>query len=381
MLRSGTFEAHPYLRLSGIYNSNVLLQPRSGALLSSWIHQVNAGFKTSLEPAPLHRLEADYDLEHQGFTKDPSANNALNHAAGILYRYLGPSGLTADVRDAYVNTVSPPNTERTERLRWWSNTVSLDSEYSPQGRDAFVGLEAAHTTFLYTDDAPSLRAQANRYEQRAGARLGYRVLPGTRVYAAYRRGLIRYTAATTSPSKNNKSHTAAAGLETGLTGKVEGRLEAGLHYRGYDDAAVPGGGRATRTFTALGELRYRPLERTRLTLTARRTVEEAAFLNNRYYVATGGLAELEHALPWLLTVSLLGGVQRNRYPEQTTLAGVAARRRDDVYQARVGLERPVFQDWVLLGASWGYRARFSKGMTEQFNYRGQVAAVTLSLVL
>lgn len=369
VLAWGGLEAHPYLRLSETYHSNIFLSP-PGSEVSSWIHTANPGLKASLEGLR-NRLDLYYDAELQFFTKDPSLNNAVNQGAGILYKYAGPE-VKVVLRDDFLNTVDPPNSEQTGRQRRWQNAAGADAEYAPEGGALFFGVEGSHTAHKYVADNPALRSRLNRYEQRAGARLGYRIMPKTRAYGGYRRGVIHYTADVLPPTKNNKSHTLFAGLEADLANKLDARVEAGLDRRKYDDEPVSGGGRTARNFLFDARLGYEPIERTRLELSASRSLQEALLAANRFYTATGASAALTHRFPERLAVSLRASYERDVYSDSA--------RRDDVYLGRAGLGYKLL-DWLRLEAAYQRRARRSRGFSDRFDYRADVYSLGAVLSL
>jgi hypothetical protein len=366
-LEWGGFVVHPFMRLSETYNSNIFLDP-AGSEVGSWMHQANPGFKAGLESGS-HRVDLNYEGWLQLFTKDPSKNNAYNQGAGLLYKYAGPE-FTARLKEDYLNTVDPPNSEQTGRQRRWQNVLGGDAEYAPEDGSLFVGAEASHAAHKYVADNSVLRERLNRYEQRAGAKAGYRIAPKTRAYGTYRRGVIHYTADATPPTKNNKSHALAAGFETEIANMLDARAEAGIERRRYDEEAVAGGGRDAKSLIFDARLGYSPLERTRLELTASRSLQEATFFASRFFTATGGALSLSHRFPEeRLAVALRGGYERDVYSESFA----ARSRRDDIYRGRAGVELGL-RDWAKLEASYEHRVRFSPGL-EQFNYRAHIASL------
>lgn len=367
VLETGRYGLHPYARLSESYDSNIFRRP---APVSSWVHALEAGFRAGWQSLPRQRLDLGYGLEQQAFTTDPSRNNALNHSADFLYRYASPAGFGVRAGDAYVDTVDPPNTEQVDRRRRWSNEAWLGLDYAPEEGAFFLGLEGRHLVHRYVDHDAAVRDRFNRQELHGELKAGYLVLPKTRAYAVYRRGAIRFTDESFSPSKDSKAHGVAAGLETAPAGKLTGKVEGGVEYRRFDDPASPGG-RHARNAVVAAELGYRPQERTRLLLSASRAVEETAFADNRFYVATGGSLSLRHRLPRKLTVTLLGALQRNSY----TLGA----RSDHVYQGRASLDYDL-REWLSAGLSYLYRSRFSS-LSGQFSYRSHVTGLSLSVAL
>lgn len=367
-LRTGTLEAHPYIRLSRSYDTNVLLERRGR---SSWIHALTGGLRSGWAPSEAHRLDLDYGLGYERYSRDPQANSALEHGGELRYAYAGPR-LTGRLRQAYVNTVDPPNSEQTARLRRWRSELRGELDYAPEGGLLFAGVEGGHARHQYLGGSPALRALQDRYELRAGARAGVRPRPDARVYAAYRRGSVHYAA---GGGRSHGSHTGVLGLEGLLSPKLAGRVEAGATARRYEQA--PADARETVMSAAL---LYRAAQRSELELSARRALEESVFAGNRYYIAAGGSLRARHRLPGGLTVGGLALLERGDYPAPAPIAGALRRRRDELYHGRLSLEYP-FNEWLKAELSHDYRARFSRDASEQFNYRQQITAAALELSL
>lgn len=401
-MKYGAVEAHPYLKLSEVYDSNIFLQPRSkvkgnnansntaGPVLGSWIHTINGGVKLGAQLSEMHRLDLSYDFGYKAYSKDPKSNNTFNQGVDFGYGYHGPMGITAHAKDTYINTVDPATSELTQRVRRWQNTAGVDVQYAPEGGAFFGGIDAQDTVHKYVSD-PILGRQLNRSEVGVGLKAGYRVMPKTRVYAAYHRQLIHYSAHPARPTKNNKSHLVDIGIEGQIAPKLTGQVQTGFSYRKYDDPAsiaangLPGTNqsRISRNWTLATKLGYRPLERTKVDLSLSRSLQESSFVGNPFYIATAAGINASHQLPWKLALGANLGWEQDKYSQTTitALSGGAAfatvNRRDDLYQAGGSLSYDI-QSWLKAGLDYQYRARFSHNLSEQFNYRDHVTGITIA---
>lgn len=386
-MKYGPVEVHPYLKLSEIYDSNIFLQPESkvagqnannntaGPVLGSWIHSVNVGAKVAAQLAEMHRLDLAYDGNYRAYSKNPSDNNTYNQGVDGMYSYNGPMGLAGHLKDTYVNTMDPATSEQTQRIRRWFNTAAFDLQYAPEGGNFFAAVDAAHTVHKYVQN-PTLGGLLNRYEQMGGAKLGYMLGAKTRAYVGYHRQIIHYTANPASPTKNSKNHLVDLGVEGEIAPKVTGQVQFGGQHRRYDDAAFTGAQRDFRTWTAATNINYKPLERTKATLSLSRSLQEATFGRSQFYVASAVGLNVVHRLPGKLTATLGGGFEQDRYSEVVTLAGFTGHRRDDLYQAIAGLTYDI-QPWLQAGVTHMYRTRHSNGLSEQFNYKNHISGVTI----
>jgi hypothetical protein len=387
-MKYGPVEFHPYLKLSEIYDSNIFLNPSHGPVvgnnannnlagpqLGSWIHTLNAGVKVGAQIAEMHRLDLAYDMVYKAYSKDPRSNNTVNQGVDAMYSYKGPMGFGGHLKDTYVNTVDPATSELTQRTRRWNNTAGIDGEYAPEGGNLFGGVDLNESVDKYVSN-PATAVLLDRYTQLFGFKAGYLVMPKTRAYLAYHRQVIHYTDHPGAPSKNNKAHLLDFGVEGELAPKLTGQVQTGLQYRNYDDAPTVGAKRITRNWMVATNLNYRPLERTKATLSLSRSLQESTFGANQFYIASSAGLNVTHKLPWKVTAGVNAGIEQDKYPLTSTVGTTVVNRRDDLYQVGANLDYDI-QEWLKAGLNYEYRTRFSHALSEQFNYRDHVTGITI----
>ncbi|MCM2305763.1 MAG: outer membrane beta-barrel protein, partial [Elusimicrobia bacterium] len=278
----GQLALHPHYRLTEVYDSNIYLVPRDrpgrtvgGGVRGSWITKNELGLEAELPWRKLHNLTAGYAAEAHNYTTDAKANDTINQTAHADYSYAGAYGLTFRAGDSYLNTTDQAFSQLVDRNRRWSNTAYAALDYDQPNGSMTGGVDASHTVNKYLGD--SIGRQLNRYSQRAGFNVGYKVQPKTKVYASYHRGVTHYTVgrAVGEQDKNSKSHDFGVGVSGVVAPKVTGRAEAGLTYREYDEAPVGGVTRLTRNMTVTTDLTWKPQERTDVILSLSRGLQES----------------------------------------------------------------------------------------------------------
>lgn len=379
-MRIGLMELHPYYTYSETYDSNIYLVPADhvagftvgGGVQSSWIHENDAGLRAQMPFSQTGKLDLGYDGDYRAYSAAPSANNAFRQKADGAYTYRD-TYLRAGIADTYLNTVDPAFSELIERQHRWENTVAANAEYGPEGGFLFAGVDAFHRIDKYLD--PELAFDLNNYEEQFGFKAGYWLAPKTRVYAAYHRDIIHYTAGRDASSMG---HLADFGIEGVIAPKISGQIQTGLEYREYDfDPLNPEITRVTRNWRVGISLTYRPQERTTVTLDLRRGLEESTFLPNRFYIATLAAIALEHKLPWKFTIGTSLSYGINKYPEAAPLDGSVRSRRDDLYSEEIHF-RYDLQDWLYTTLSYQHRDRFSS-FASTFNYDDDITTVSLGI--
>ena len=241
-----------------------------------------------------------------------------------------------------------------------------------------AGIDASQTTTKYISG--SFSRNFNRYEQRAGFNVGYKVQPKTKLYASYHRGVIHYTVhrSPTDQDKDNKSHSIAGGVTGEITPKIEGRVEGGMTYREYDEPPIGGNTRVTRNATVSTELTYKPQDRTSLIFSLTRTLQESSSDSNRFYIYHMATLDLKHRLPRKFTVGCHAAFGLDKYPDvQVVATGASGERRDDAYQGGAWVEYDI-QEWLSTGIAYLYRERNST-FTGEFNYEDQLTTWNLAL--
>ncbi|MBI4424800.1 MAG: outer membrane beta-barrel protein [Elusimicrobia bacterium] len=371
-------ELHPYYRFAQTYDSNIYLVPPDqpdgrrvgGGVLGSWVTTNELGARLRVPFNRRHKLEANYGSEWIHYSQQPRTNNAVNQKAGAAYAYSGLRDVAVRAWESYLNTEDPAFSEQVARERRFLNALGAGVESSRSRRFVWTA-DAQHAIHKYLN--PALGGLLNRYEASGGGSAGIRLQPKTRLYLAYHRSVIHYSAGRGSHSR---SHHLDVGVDGRLTSKVSGKAQVGAQFRRYASPPGPGGSAPSFLQTQV-QLAFRPDSRNELTLRAFRDVNEATFASNAYYVATGGALGAAHTYH-RVTLSAHGSAQVDRYPEAATTGGVTATRRDGLYGAGAGLDLRV-RPWLSWGLGYLRLARRST-FAGQFNYTDQRTTANLRVV-
>lgn len=379
----GQLALHPYYKLSEVYDSNIFLSPRGlpasqgGGVHGSWITENDLGLEANLPWRHVNSLSLGYDFESDLYSTLPSINDTINQMLHADLAREGAHGTTYKAGDQYVNTTDQASSELVQRQRRWMNRAYASVDYAPKNGRLAAGVDADHETDKYLD--PTVGAQLNRYQEDAGFNVGWMVQPHTKAYVSYHRGIIHYSVnpAPGQPEKDNKSHTAAAGVTGGLSPKVEGQVEAGMTYREYDAAPVPGAARVDRSPTVSTRVTYRPDTLTDVVLTLSRLLQESTDSSNPFYYSNNAELDVERRLPRKIRIGMSLAVGINQYRNAETFGGTTATRRDDLYSGGAWAEYDV-QSWLSTRLAYVYRERDST-LSGQFNYQDSLVDWNASL--
>jgi hypothetical protein len=382
----GQLALHPHYQLTEVYQSNIYLVPRNqpngavvgGGVRSSWITKNTLGLEAVLPWHNLHNLSAGYIFDAHNYTTDSKANDTINQSAHLDYVYTGAYGLTFRAGDRYLNTRDQAFSQLVERDRRWSNEIYTAIDYDQENGRMAGGVDASHIVHKYLGS--DIGRQLNRYTQRAGFNVGYKVQPKTKLYVSYHRGLTHYTVHRELPNqdRNSKSHDVGAGVTGVLAPKITGQVEGGMTYREYDEAPIGGTTRVTRNFTVATNVTYKPTDRTDVILELSRNLAESISASNRFYVRNNATLDVKHKLPRKFSVGVNAAVGVDKYPDtQTAATGTRGDRRDDIYQGGAWVTYDI-QAWLSTGLSYVFRERNST-FSGEFNYQDQQTAWNLAL--
>lgn len=371
----GQLALHPYYQLTEEYDSNIYLRPTGER--GSFITKNELALEALLPWRKLHSLSGGYGVESHLYSKDSRANNAINQSAHLDYVYTGAYGLTFRAGDRYINTRDQASSQLVERDRRWANIASTSLDYDPENGYLAGGVDASQSTHKYLGAARA--RQLNRYTQRAGFNVGYKVQPKTKLYAAYHRSVTHYTVHREpgDQDKNSKSHDVGVGLSGTIAPKVTGQAEAGMAYREYDETPIGGVTRVTRNVTVATDLTYKPTDRTDVILSLHRSLEESISDSNRFYISHSAVLDVKHKLPRKLSVGLNAAFGLDKYPDTQAIGTTRGDRRDDIYQLGGWITYDI-QAWLTTGLSQVYRERNST-FSGDFNYEDHRTAWNLAL--
>ncbi|MFA6004810.1 MAG: outer membrane beta-barrel protein, partial [Elusimicrobiota bacterium] len=299
----GQLALHPSYDFSQTYDSNIYLVPRdqaNGVVVGSgkresWITKNNLGLEAELPWRTLHKLALGYGVEFQNYTTQPDLNDAINQRLHGDYTYAGAYGLTFKVGDKYVNTTDQAFSELVGRNQRWQNIIYTSLDYYPEHGRLAGGIDASQKNDKYL--GPVLGRLLNRYEDTLGFNVGYKVMPKTKAYVSYHRGIVHYSVPAQGLQKDSRSHSVGAGVIGSLTAKLEGQIEGGATYRQYDVAPVSGASRIFVSPTVATTLTYKADANTTVILNLSRYLEESIDPSNPFYYSNNASLDVKHKFP------------------------------------------------------------------------------------
>ncbi|MBI3300190.1 MAG: outer membrane beta-barrel protein [Elusimicrobia bacterium] len=370
-------ELHPFYRLRQTYDTNIYLVPADkangtragGGVLSSWVTVNQLGTTWKLPLNRRHALSGLYSARVTNYSTQGKTNDAVDQQISGQYAYSGQKGVSATLAEDYSNTEDPAFSEQVARQRrtMVGTSFSLDVD---RGRAFVYGFNASHQLHKYLD--PTLANVLNRTETTIGGTAGVKLAPKTRLFLAYSRGLIHYSA---GRKDHSRSHRLGGGLSGVFTARLSGQVQADVYKRRYENRP-PGQPRDISSLVTSVALKYKAGRRTDSQLRVFRSVNEATFRNSRYYVSSGASADVAHTWRKITGTSNLA-YTTDRYPEATTLGAVSGTRRDDTYSAGLGVAYQM-RTWLSMDASYQRAQRFSFFL-DQFDYAADRYGVGLNV--
>lgn len=365
-------ELRPFYRLRTLYDDNIYLVPAAsppvgGGVQSSLIMHNELGVRLSLPLSRRHKLEGGYSFKATSYSKQPKTNNAYDQTVDASFSFEPARGWQSKLWENYLNTEDPAFSEVVARERRWQNQAGGKVE-GELGRRLVIGADLSHTRHHYL--SPALAAVLDRWELVGGPSIGVRVMPKTVLSAAWRRQIIKYTAGRQADSR---AHLLDLKLEGPLSEKIKGTVSAGAQLRDYDHP-VAGLQSKARTLQSTVRLDYAASRLSSFSLGFSRSVNEAVAGGNLYYISTGGDLGARRKLQ-SLTFGADVGMQVDRYPGASTVGGLTARRRDELYRGGLTLDYAAKQ-WLSFGLSQQRLQRHST-FTREFNYKANRTALEM----
>jgi len=310
------FDLHPEVSAGVTYDDNFSLN--STNRLHDWIWQFSPHITAEsdrMESGYGTSLNLDYMPNLQVFTEHSDDDNLDEHAsiAGVW----AMSKLTLGLTERY-DEVRTGVAEVGERLRQETYDTELNSRYI-LGEKTFVELNPRLTisqtenligTTEWGADGFLNRILTSKITGGVGGSAGY-VAPTQGPEQTYGRGLLR--------------------LQYAATGKLDLDGSFGAEWRNYHGAR-------SDTLTPVFGLgaAYRLRERTTITVEGRRADVVSGLLTNQDYISTGVTLGIRQQLADRVQVYATGSYENRSY--NATASAVDALRRDDIYQARGGVE-------------------------------------------
>jgi hypothetical protein len=278
--------------------------------------------------------------------------------------------LALDLRNNFVKTTDPPNTELTGRIESTTNTLTPEVVYRLTERFSLSGNASwIHVRF------PTI-PQLDREEYLVGASVYWKLLPKTDLRLKYNYGSKQFESDTI---RDVTRHVIEATVRGELTAKLSSTFRIGFEDRQptRDNPSLKG----YRGLIAGGDWTYRPTDRLTLTLLTDRAVHESIFANAFYYVQTMATLVAAQAFGPKITVNarVTGGVNEYSVKSPVDLNNPAGRnkfRTDTI----IGWGAGVFYDiqpWLRAGLDFVHIDRDSN--FNLFSFKDDKVAATVTL--
>ncbi len=357
----------PGLRLSPffterfVYDTNVFQVPSHSQ--ADGIFKTIPGFLADYIFGP-HSISLGYRAEILNYITLTS-QDTVNHL-GVAQLRLDYPRLFFNIRNDFIRTSDPPNTELTGPIESDTNVLVPEVEYRLTSRFS-VGANYSwtHVSFEEEEAAQDL----DRNEQLIGASLFWKVLPKTDLRFNYNYGIKIFRF---QEDRDVRRHQFLVAVRGDVTAKLSSTFRIGFERRDPDSSFQPG-------YTGLimgGDWVYRPTERTTLTLVTDRSVQESTFGDVPFFVTTSGALGLQQQFWNKFTGSLRTTIGVNQYPSKQTLNGQTAWRQDTFYAYGAGLDYEI-RPWLIVGGEYGHTGRNSNFNTFDFQEDKFVVRVTL----
>jgi hypothetical protein len=297
-----------------------------------------------------HTVSAAYRAEILNFL-ELSSQNTVHHIGVAQLRLEFPKTLVT-VRDDYVQTSEPPNSELTGRIDSITNILAPEVEYRVTERLA-LGLNTSWTHVDYED----LVGELDREEYVVGVSAFWKVRPTADVRLNYSYGEKIFD----QSERDVTRHIVTVGLRGDLTAKLSSSFRIGVEHR------EPKGSGLT-DFTGLvmgGDFVYKPTERTTITLVTERTPQESVFGTNLFYVSTSAGLSVRQQFTPKLAVNLRVAGGENDYSRKETLDGRTKFRNDTLVGGTAGVEYAL-QEWLRFSLEYAHARRDSNFPTFDF---------------
>jgi len=334
----------PFFSERVTYESNVFQVP-SGAQ-GDTIFKTIPGFLADYTFGP-NSISLGYRAEILNYVTLTS-QDTVNHVAVGQVRLEYPK-LLVNIRDDFVKTSDPPNTELTGPIVSLTNVLAPELEYAITTRLA-VGANYAWTHVRFpTND--TVAGDLDRDEQLVGASLFWKILPKAdlRFSYSYENSIFNLES-----DRNFSAHRFIVAVRGDLTPKLSSTFRIGVEKRDPDASFQPG----YLGMIMGGDWVYRPTERTTLTLVTDRSVQESTFGDVPFFVTTSGGLGAQHLFWNKLTASVRGTIGQNQYPIKQTLNGQTAWRNDVFFAYGGGLDYEI-RPWLTVGVDYSHIGRRS----------------------
>lgn len=324
------------------YDDNIYLTPRKNHT-EAVIFSTRAGlsYKNQLPETGLN-LMAGGAVGYNAYTKHPSQNNFWDGSANV-----GIENENLKVKDAFLFTSEPANSEQTDRTKRINNKFT--ASYTTTHEKLFsIGLSVGDNFNRYL---ASKMHYLNRNRVDLGAQIYYNFTPVSNVFVEY---AFSDTVYRENQVNNSVGHSVGLGVNTQIASKVSGTAKVTYDMRDYSHDK----GNATNhpdLFGYYAALTWKATALDTFTLSGERSMEETVFGDNRYFADTLVLLRAQHQFNSKWMVALATGWENLHY---ATRLDNGKKRNDNLFTVRPELNY-AFQDWLVGSVWYQFRTRNS----------------------
>lgn len=285
-----------------------------------------------------HSLSAGYRAEILNYL-DLTSQDTVHHIVAGQLRLDFPRTLV-NLRDDFVRTSDPPTTELTGRILSTTNTFKPEAEYRWTSR---LSTGIAYAWLHQRFDEDSIGDLIGRDDHVVIGSVYWKFVPRADVGLNYGYGRTVFEVS----DRDFTRHLATVSLRGDVTAKISSGLRVGYEWRVPDESSQESG---SGVFVG-GDLTYRPTERTTLSLSADRSIQESTFATTTFYTTTAAQLVAQHQLLPKVSVGARIGGGMNDYSRKETVLGKTDTRQDWFMAAGASAEYAI-QRWLRLGLEY-----------------------------
>ena len=310
-----------------------------------------------------HSLSAGYRAEILNYL-DLTDLDTVHHIAAGQLRLDFPRTLV-NLREDFVRTSDPPNTELTGRILSNTNTLRPDVEYRWTSRiSTGLGYEWRHVRF----DEDSIGDLIDRDEHIVTGSVFWKFNPRADIGLNYGYGRTTFE----TSDRDYTRHRATVSLRGDVTPRITSSLRVGYEWREPDRSDQESG---NSVFLG-GDISYRPTDRTQLTLMVDRSMQESTFGTTTFYTTTAAQLTARHQLLPKLSLGARVGGGLNDYSQKETVGNKTDFRQDTFVVVGGDVEYNI-QRWLRVGLEYLYDSRNSNFPLFDFVDHRVIGKVTL----
>lgn len=357
-LEVGAFVLRPFIQYKGVYEDNIFYSDTDTK--DDYISQLAAGVDAELPLAGgQHLLTGTFREDIEWFAQNDSQDhNDYTLGAGLDLNFV-PFSL--NLEDTHSSTVDRADTEFTSRVAREVNLARglLEIPFA----SFFLETEVMNQNFDYR--APENQA-FNHNDFVIYQRLGLDVAPSTQFLLEYGYENIDYS---NLEERNGDGNQMMAGLRGVLSERITYQAWGGAQWRVYDSDIRPD----FNGFVSRVAVQYDINETSNIVVRFNRDPQESTFDNQSFYVRNKLGLIWTQQIAERVYLKTDGAYSHNDYSRITVLPNQDTTRRDDVWDAGVGLEYLMPNE--IISIFGGYRITSRESNLSGLNYTDNSVSV------